>query len=84
VIGPPDGSRSVFPSSPKGKGQVVTTTPGGDLSMFGDIASCALAGEVEWHVVAAYHIDGETHGGDLGPDGSAVEQVAFIFRGEDF
>ena len=83
VIGPLDGGHSVFTSSSQGRGQIVATTPGGALSMFGSISACALAGEIEWHAVGAYHIDGQSHGGDLGPDGSAVEQFAFIFRSDE-
>ena len=28
----------------------------------------------------AYHIDSQTYGPDLGPDGTVVEQFGFIFR----
>ena len=84
VVGYPDGSQSRFVASAAGTATFEATTPGGDLSEFGRIADCALADEVEWHVIGAYHIDGQTHGPDLGPDGSAVEQFGFIFRGEDF
>ena len=31
-------------------------------------------------VVGAYHLDGQTHGATLGPDGTAVEQFGFIFK----
>jgi hypothetical protein len=84
VIGASDGSQSSFVASATGTATFEATTSGGDLSEFGRIAECALSGEVEWHVVGAYHIDGKTHGPSLGPDGTAVEQFAFIFRGEDF
>jgi hypothetical protein len=31
-------------------------------------------------VVGAYHIDGQSHGPSLGPDGTEVEQFGFIFK----
>lgn len=80
AIGAGDGSHNMFRSSPVGDGHVEATTPGGSLSMMGAIAGCALTDEFEWHVVAAYHIDGQDHGAQLGPDGSAVEQVGFMFK----
>jgi hypothetical protein len=48
--------------------------------MQGSIGACALTDEFEWHVVGAYHIDGQSHGPSLGPDGTAVEQFGFIFK----
>ncbi|MGI9174126.1 MAG: hypothetical protein ACR2GR_02245 [Rhodothermales bacterium] len=84
AMGAVDGSQGSFTASATGTATFEAITPGGDLSEFGKIGNCALADEVEWHVVGAYHIDGQTHGPNLGPDGSVVEQFAFLFRGEDF
>jgi hypothetical protein len=80
AIGAPDGSENSFVADATGAGEVSAITPGGRLSTFGSIASCALTGEFEFHLVGAYHIDGQTHGPVLGPDGTAVEQFGFPFK----
>lgn len=82
ALGSVDGSESTFTASADGKATITAVTPGGPLSMFGSIAACPLSDEIEWHVVGAYHIDGNTHGPDLGPDGTAVEQFGFAFKQE--
>ena len=80
VIGKKDGSESYFRASPMGTGKISAFTPAGPLSMFGEIAAHPFEDEIEWHIVGAYHMDDKTHGSDLGPDGTAVEQFAFIFK----
>ena len=55
-------------------------TEAGPLSAMGSIGACAPTDQFEWHVVGAYHIDGQSHGAVLGPDGTAVEQFGFIFK----
>jgi hypothetical protein len=80
VIGKSDGSASYFRASPTGTGKISAFTPQGALSMFGEIAAHPFEDEVEWHIVGAYHMDDKTHGPDLGPDGTVVEQFAFIFK----
>lgn len=79
-IGPNDGSQSTFRSTAAGLGAIGATTPAGEQSEVGRIEACALD-EYEWHVVGAYHQDDRSHGPSLGPDGTAVEQFAFVFGG---
>jgi hypothetical protein len=85
-IGPNTGSKNSFKASAFGNAIITATTPVGSLAAegakdsFGSILQCALAQEFEWHVIGAYHLDGQTHGADLGPDGTAVEQFAFILK----
>lgn len=80
AVGSADGSQNVFRSTAAGDAKLSATTPGGMLSTMGSIGSCALTDEFESHVVAAYHIDGQTHGPQLGPAGTAVEQLGFMFK----
>jgi hypothetical protein len=69
----------MFKASPTGEGSLTVTTAAGPLSVKGAIATCPLRDEFEWHVVALYHMDGESHGPVLGPDGTFAEQLGFIF-----
>jgi len=80
-IGATDGSENYFIASGDGTGSITafTQTPA-DLSMIGDILSCPLTDEIEFHIVGAYHLDSKTWGSNLGPDGTAIEQFAFIFK----
>lgn len=78
--GPNDGSRSEFTASATGRASISTITPAGELGTLGSIGGCALTDEFEWHVVGLYHIDGQSHGTSLGPDGTMAEQFAFVFR----
>ncbi len=80
AIGASDGSQNVFRASASGEGTISAITPEGSLSTAGAVSACALAGEFEFHIVGAYHIDGHTYGPVLGPAGSAVEQFGFIFK----
>ena len=80
AMGSPDGAQNSFRASANGEGSVSAITGAGSLSMVGSIGACALTDEFEWHVVGAYHLDGQTHGATLGPDGTAVEQFGFIFK----
>ncbi|MEM9675105.1 MAG: hypothetical protein AAF992_21105 [Bacteroidota bacterium] len=79
AAGPANGSQSIFVASAEGEGQISLVTPGGDLSMKGSIQHCALD-EMEWHIIGAYHIDGQTYGPSKGPKGTVVEQFGFIFK----
>jgi hypothetical protein len=79
AAGTPDGAQNVFKASPTGDGSLTVTTAAGPLSVKGAIASCPLRDEFEWHVVALYHVDGESHGPVPGPDGTFAEQLGFIF-----
>ena len=69
------------------------TTPAGELSLDGKLGDCALEA-YEWHVVGAvgnvwyrttfsYVWDedalDERLDGEIGPDGTAVEQFRFVF-----
>jgi hypothetical protein len=80
TLGTPDGAHSVLRASGAGEASLTTLTREGKLSVMGKLEECALEDELEFHVVCAYHIDGATWGPQLGPNGSAVEQLAFIFR----
>ncbi|SRR6266851_8102029 len=80
AIGEADGSHNSFIADSTGAASVSAITPGGPLSVFGSIASCALTGEFEFHLVGAYHIDGRTHGPVPGPAGTFVEQFGFMFK----
>jgi hypothetical protein len=80
AAGTPDGGQNMFKASPTGEGGLTVTTAGGPLSVKGAIAACPLRDEFEWHVVALYHVDGESHGPVPGPDGTFAEQLGFIFR----
>jgi hypothetical protein len=79
ALGAATGTQNSFRASASGEGELSAITPGGPLSTVGAIDACALD-EFEWHVVGAYHIDGQTHGPTLGPDGSAVEQFGFKLK----
>lgn len=80
-----DGSDNAFTATASGEGSIRLRSPGGPLSMVSntDLANCPLTGNFEWHVVGAYHIDGQTYGPYLGPDGTAIEHFGFIFRSEE-
>lgn len=79
AAGKGDGSDNAFTASPTGTASITILSPGGDLSLFGNIGACSLVDDFEWHVVGAYHIDGETYGPLIGPDGTYVEQFGFAF-----
>lgn len=80
-IGANDGSENYFIASGDGTGYIraFTQTPA-ELSMIGDILSCPITDEVEFHIVGAYHLDSKTWGANLGPEGTVVEQFGFIFN----
>src|SRR5262249_5462256 len=80
ALGPSDGSENVFHTSASGEGELSVMTPAGPLSIQGSVGACGLD-EFELHVVAAYHIDGQSHGGTPGPAGTFVEQIGFRFQG---
>jgi hypothetical protein len=80
ALGKNDGSESAFIASATGEGFISAIVPPGPLSIIpGEIGGCALD-EFEYHVVGTYHIDGQTYGADLGPDGTLAEQFAFVFK----
>jgi len=72
ALGSSDGSHSSFLARADRTGSISAITPSGPLSVFGNIAGCALTGEFEFHVVGVYHIDGKTYGGAEAPAGTAV------------
>ena len=80
TLGTPDGAESTFQASAGGDGDISAITPAGSLSMLGSMGQCALIDAVEWQVMGVYHIDGKTYGPSLGPDGTHVEQFAFVFK----
>ena len=79
AMGTPDGSQNGFRADANGSASISIMQPATTLSMMGSIGACALE-EYEYHVVASYHIDDRTWGGDLGPDGTAVEHAGAIFK----
>jgi hypothetical protein len=80
ALGPADGSANVMLTDASGEGAVSAIASAGPLSIFGSVPACAPTGLYEFHLVAAYHIDGQTHGSTPGPDGTYVEQLGFIFH----
>lgn len=83
AAGKGDGSDNAFVANAMGEGSITLTSPGGPLSIVGSIGDCSLVDNFEWHVVGAYHVDGRTYGGDLGPDGTVAEHFGFIFKNND-
>jgi hypothetical protein len=51
-----------------------------DAPLFALPTASARSSDIVQQVVGAYHIDGQSHGASLGPDGTAVEQFGFIFK----
>lgn len=81
AVGKGDGSDNFFIASPTGTATFSAFSPTGRvLSMIGDIESCPLTDEEEWHIVGSYHMDSKSYGPVLGPDGTVVEQFAFVFK----
>ena len=80
ALGRADGTQNTFVASGRGEGHLTITMPAGRLSVKGKLGDCALESAYEFHVVCAYHIDGATNGPNLGPDGTAVEQLGFMFK----
>jgi hypothetical protein len=79
ALGKTDGSENNFVADENGVAYISATNPGGALSTFGDIAPCWLTGEPMVQIAGVYHIDGQTHGPVIGPDGTYVGQFAFAF-----
>ena len=73
------GKYSSFVAGSDGTATYSEIVPKGNMSFFGNVGDCLLD-EYEVHVVGAYHMDGQTYGGELGPDGKAVEQFAFVYQ----
>ena len=78
VPGGNEGLYSSFVAGADGTGTYSEIVPEGDMSFFGSVTDCLLD-EYEVHIVGAYHMDGKTYGGELGPDGKAVEQFAWVY-----
>ena len=79
AAGKGDGSDNFFLASPDGKGSITFLSPGGNLSLQGDMEACPLTDNYELHVVGTYHIDSQSYGPIIGPDGTFAEQFAFIY-----
>lgn len=77
-----DGSDNTFVASPDGKGIITIYSPAGPMSILPDLelGACPLSDNFEWHIIGSYHLDNLTHGPSLGPDGTVIEQFAFIFK----
>jgi hypothetical protein len=80
ALGSASGTQNAFRASATGDASISAITQAGPLSALGSIGACAPVDEFEWHIVGAYHIDGESHGPVLGPEGTAVEQFGFVFK----
>ena len=78
ALGEAGGGANTFRASAHGEGTLSAIVPAGPLSVFGAIGACALTDAFEWHVVGAYHLDGQTHGATPGPAGTFVEQFGFV------
>ncbi len=79
AAGPSDGSKNAFRASASGEGQVSLTMTAGELSIFGALNENCLFTDpsiAQWHIIGAYHTDGQTHGGDPGP---RAEPFVFVF-----
>ena len=72
------GTDNIAVADERGIIRIETTSKGGELSVFGELAPCALD-ELQYHIVGAYHIDGRTHGTISGPAGTVAEQFGFAF-----
>ncbi len=67
-----------FVSSEAGEGEIVRTTPAGNLSAFGSIGNCFLDNpETQLHLV--FHIDQMAHGPVPGPQNTWVVNARFFF-----
>jgi hypothetical protein len=84
-LGPPDGSKNSFVASSAGKASLSVHQPAGALSEFGEATDC-LFDEFEFHLVGAYHPNGQTYGPTPGPTDAPnpycyfVEHFGFVFR----
>lgn len=80
ALGNASGSENTFIASSDGKASLSVIMPEGDLSVFGSVDNC-LASTFETHIVAAYHLDGLTHGGSPGDATTWIPHFAFPFFG---
>lgn len=84
-LGPPDGSKNSFVASEDGKAKLSVRQPAGALSEFGEVTNC-LFDEFEFHLVGAYHPNGQTYGPTPGPADASnpfcffVEHFGFVFQ----
>jgi hypothetical protein len=84
-LGPPDGSKNRFVASSAGKASLSVRQPAGELSEFGEVTDC-LFDEFEFHLVGAYHPDGQTYGPTPGPADAPnlfcyfIEHFGFVFQ----
>jgi hypothetical protein len=84
-LGPPDGSRNDFVASARGRAIISVLHPLGALSEFGEVTDC-LFDEFEFHLVGAYHPNGQTYGPTPGPTDAPnpfcyfVEHFGFVFQ----
>jgi hypothetical protein len=83
AIGPPDGSQARFTVDGAGAGTLDALVPAGAVSVpipgqEQAVPSCLLDA-YEVHLVAAYHLDGQTHGGSQGDPDKLAEHVGWMF-----
>jgi hypothetical protein len=81
ALGPVDGSSARFDSDASGRGSLQSVVSGGDVGIpvaepAPSVPDCLLDA-FEFHVIAAYHIDGRTHGASEGPPDVVAEHVDF-------
>ncbi len=84
ALGPIDGSESMATASSAGAASLDTVVPSGAVGNpvvdATDVPDCLLTDWFEFHVILAYHIDGETCGPSPCGDDTIAEQVAFAFK----
>lgn len=83
-IGPQDGSQARLVTDAHGSAVLDALTPSGQATVLApgrtqQIPSCLLD-LYEVHLVAAYHIDGQTHGSEPGDPSTIAEQVGWMIE----
>ena len=74
-----DGQYSFAVADSDGSVTYSQVVPEGPLSVRGKADECLLD-EHEVHIVGAYHLDGRTYGGELGPAGTVAQQFFFAYQ----
>jgi hypothetical protein len=77
ALGNKDGSPNHFTADQNGEADISGIFAAGNLSDFGSISQCWPNDEPLVQVGGLYHIDGNTYGPVIGPDGTYAAQFAF-------
>jgi hypothetical protein len=85
-VGCPDGSTARLTVDGTGHGSLDTIVPAGEASVtvpgHSQAVPACLLDAYEVHVVAAYHIDGQTYGASPGDGSKLAEQIGWmVFEG---